>query len=104
MVKYLSIPVTDTGKQLLQVFPLILCETASTTSTLIEFSTLIGGNTATITHNAMTANDHSVRIAITNAMAESMKSSYTAVIFPLDLKGINAADGTQVLISNIAFV
>ena len=103
MVKYLSID-GNQGKQLLQVFPLLLCETTSTTQTTIEFASYAGGNTATIQHNAMTANDHSVRIAISNAMAESMKSSYTDVVFPLDLKGINAADGTQVLISNVTFL
>lgn len=103
MVKYLSIEVTNTGKQLLQVLPLIMCETATTTSTKIEFASYANGDTAIITHTAMAANDHSIRIAFTNAMAESMKSSYTDVVFPLDLKGINAADGTQVLISNVTF-
>lgn len=103
MVKYLSMDVTNTGKQLLQVLPLIMCETSTVTSTKIEFASYANGDTATITHSAMAANDHSVRIAISNAMAESMKSSYTDVVFPLDLKGINAADGTQVLISNIQF-
>jgi|TARA_R110001606_G_scaffold377058_1_gene535974 hypothetical protein len=104
MVKYLSIPVSGAGNQILQVFPLIMCETVSTTSTIIDFAGFINGDRATITHSAMAANDHSIRIAFTNAMAESMKSSYTSVVFPLDLKGINAADGTQVVITNISFI
>jgi len=104
MVKYLSIPVSGAGNQLLQVFPLIMSETATTTSTIIDFASFINGDRATITHTAMAANDHSIRIAFTNAMAESMKSSYTDVVFPLDLKGINAADGTQVVITNVAFI
>jgi len=102
MVKYLSID-GNQGKQLLQVFPLLLCETNSTTETIIDFASYAGGNKATIGHSAMAANDHSVRIAISNAMAESMKSSYTDVVFPLDLKGINAADGTQVELTSITF-
>ena len=103
MVKYLSIEVRNQGKQLLQVLPLIMCETVSTISTKIEFASYASGDTVVVAHDAMAANDNSVRIAISNAMAESMKSSYTDVVFPLDLKGIKAADGTQVEITELTF-
>tara|TARA_R110000764_G_C10881413_1_gene369111 strand:- start:379 stop:711 length:333 start_codon:yes stop_codon:yes gene_type:complete len=109
MVKYLSIPINDAstlesdGNQIIQVLDLIMCKSNSTTQTIIDFSAPANGSRAIITHTAMAANDHSIRIAFTNAMAESMKTSYTSVAYPLNLNGINAADGSQVLITNILF-
>jgi len=103
MVKYLSIPMSGTnqGSRLLKVMNLIMCETSSTTETKVNMA---GPNTnilATITHTAMGANDHALRIAITDAMAEAMKTSYTNSSYDLDLTGVNAASGSQVTISDI---
>ena len=103
MVKYLSIPMSGTnqGSRLLKVQNLIMCETASTTSTVINFAGPVTFTKATITHDAMTANDHALRIAITDAMAEAMATSYTKSSYDLDLTGVNAASGSQVTISDI---
>ena len=105
MVKYLKIPMSGTGEenQILKVIPLIMCETTSTTVTKIKFSAPGNGNQAQLTHNEMAANDHSLRIAISDAMAEAMKSPYTSVQYQLDLNGLTAADGSAIAISNIQF-
>lgn len=105
MVKYLKIPMSGSGEenQILKVLPLIMCESTSTTSTKIMFSGPGAGNQALLSHNAMAANDHSLRIAISDAMAEAMKSPYTSVQHQLNLNGLTAADGSAIAISNIQF-
>ncbi len=80
MEKFLSIPVTSQGNQLVSANNVILVESASdsatATSTLITYA---GGKVVTLTHAAQVA--FSMKLAIQNAIAAALQTSWTNVVY-----------------------
>lgn len=80
MEKFLSIPVTSAGNQLVSANNVILVEagadSATATTTLINYA---GGKVVTITHAAQVA--FSMRNAIQAAIAAALQTSWTNVIY-----------------------
>jgi hypothetical protein len=81
MEKFLSIPVTSAGNQLVSATNVILVEaaadSATATSTTITYS---GGKVVTLTHAAQVA--FSMRDAIQDAIVNALGTSWTYVVFP----------------------
>ena len=78
MEKFLSIPVTSAGNQLVAVTNVILVDAASATATATAI-TYAGGKVVTLTHAAQVA--FSMRDAIKAAIAASLQTSWTNVIY-----------------------
>jgi hypothetical protein len=80
MEKFLSIPVTSQGNQLVSANNVILVDSASdsatATSTLITYA---GGKVVTLTHAAQVA--FSMKLAIQNAIAAALQTSWTNVVY-----------------------
>lgn len=80
MEKFLSIPVTSQGNQLVSANNVILVESAAdsatATSTLITYA---GGKVVTLTHAAQVA--FSMKLAIQNAIAAALQTSWTNVVY-----------------------
>lgn len=80
MEKFLSIPVTSAGNQLVSANNVILVEagsdSATATTTLINYA---GGKVVTITHAAQVA--FSMRDAIQAAITAALQTSWTNVIY-----------------------
>jgi len=80
MEKFLSIPVTGAGNQLVCANNVILVEAgadaATATTTLINYA---GGKVVTITHAAQVA--FSMRNAIQAAVAAALQTSWTNVVY-----------------------
>lgn len=93
MEKYLSIPVTDEGNQLLSASGILLIEQASTTTVVVQYK---DGIAATITHAASAVGSEEVRDAIQNAVVAALstdwtKPSYAVKNLPQDVSGIAVA-------------
>jgi len=78
MEKFLSIPVTGAGNNLLSVSGVLSVTAASATATDTVI-TYINGNTATITSDAQVAYD--VKTAIQDAMTAALATSWTRVTY-----------------------
>tara|TARA_R110000764_G_scaffold18159_4_gene49179 strand:- start:17183 stop:17461 length:279 start_codon:yes stop_codon:yes gene_type:complete len=76
MEKYLSIPVTNEGNQLVTLSNVKLIEAASTTSTTINYGS---SKVVTITHAAVAANSTIFRNYIQTQMAAALSMSWTNV-------------------------
>jgi hypothetical protein len=80
MEKFLSIPVTSQGNQLVSANNVILVEaaadSATATTTLITYA---GGKVVTLTHAAQVA--YSMKLAIQNAIAAALQTSWTNVVY-----------------------
>jgi hypothetical protein len=80
MEKFLSIPVTSQGAQLVSANNVILVDTgsdsATATTTLITYA---GGKVVTLTHAAQVA--FSMKLAIQNAIAAALQTSWTNVVY-----------------------
>jgi len=76
MEKYLSIPVTNEGNQLVTLSNVKLIEAASTTSTTINYGS---SKVVTITHAAVPTNSTIFRNYIQTQMAGALSSSWTNV-------------------------
>jgi hypothetical protein len=80
MEKFLSIPVTSQGNQLVSANNVILVESgsdsATATTTLITYA---GGKVVTLTHAAQVA--YSMKLAIQNAIAAALATSWTNVVY-----------------------
>ena len=76
MEKYLSIPVTNEGNQLVTLSNVKLIEAASTTSTTINYGS---SKVVTITHAAVAANSTIFRNYIQTEMAAALSMSWTNV-------------------------
>jgi hypothetical protein len=80
MEKFLSIPVTSAGNQLVSANNVILVEAASDSATAVTtLITYAGGKVVTLTHAAQVA--FSMRDAIQAAIAASLQTSWTNVIY-----------------------
>jgi hypothetical protein len=80
MEKFLSIPVTSAGNQLVSANNVILVEAAADSATAVTtLITYAGGKVVTLTHAAQVA--FSMRDAIQAAIAASLQTSWTNVIY-----------------------
>jgi hypothetical protein len=80
MEKFLSIPVTGAGNQLVSATNVVLVEAAGDSATAV--TTLItyqGGKVVTITHAAQVA--FSMRTAIQNALVAALQTPWTKVAY-----------------------
>jgi hypothetical protein len=81
MEKFLSIPVTSAGNQLVSATNVILVEAASDSATATSTTiTYAGGKVVTLTHAAQVA--FSMRDAIQAAIVNALGTSWTHVVFP----------------------
>lgn len=76
MEKYLSVPVTGEGSQLVSISGVKLIDSASATATATTIA-YIDGTVSTITHAAAVAFD--VRIALEEAMDIALQTAWTKV-------------------------
>jgi hypothetical protein len=80
MEKFLSIPVTSQGVQLVSANNIVLVEAASdsatATTTLITYA---GGNVVTLTHAAQVA--FSMKLAIQEAIVAALQTSWANVVY-----------------------
>ena len=84
MEKFLSIPVTSQGNQLVSANNVILVEAAGDSATAV--TTLInyaGGKIVTLTHAAQVA--FSMKLAIQNAIAAALQTSWTNVVYDVSV-------------------
>jgi hypothetical protein len=80
MEKFLSIPVTSQGNQLVSANNVILVEaTADSATAVTTLITYAGGKVVTLTHAAQVA--FSMKLAIQAAIAASLQTSWTNVIY-----------------------
>ena len=82
MEKFLSIPVTSAGDQLISANGIILIEAAADSGTAV--TTLVNykdGKIVTITHAAQVA--FSMRDAIQDAVVAALQTSWTNVVYPV---------------------
>ena len=80
MEKFLSIPVTSAGNQLVSANNVILVEAASDSATAVTtLITYAGGKVVTLTHAAQVA--FSMRDAIQAAIANALQQSWTHVVY-----------------------
>lgn len=80
MEKFLSIPVTSQGNQLVSANNVILVEAASDSATAVTtLITYAGGKVVTLTHAAQVA--YSMKSAIQNAIAAALQTSWTNVVY-----------------------
>ena len=78
MEKFLSIPVTGSGNQLVSATNVVLVEAAADSATaLTTLITYQGGKVVTITHAAQVA--YSMRDAIQNAIIAALQTPWTNV-------------------------
>jgi hypothetical protein len=82
MEKFLSIPVTSEGNQLVSITNVILVDAASATATSTVI-TYAGGKVVTLTHAAQVA--FSMRNAIQDAIANALNTSWTHIVFPINV-------------------
>ncbi len=80
MEKFLSIPVTSAGNQLVAVTNVILVDAASATATATAI-TYAGGKVVTLTHAAQVA--FSMRDAIQNGIAAALQTSWTNPVYEI---------------------
>jgi hypothetical protein len=80
MEKFLSIPVTSEGNQLISANNIVLIDAASATATTTVI-TYAGGKVITLTHAAQVA--FSMRDAIQNGVVNALGTSWTHVVFPI---------------------
>jgi hypothetical protein len=80
MEKFLSIPVTSEGNQLISANNIVLIDAASATATTTVI-TYAGGKVITLTHAAQVA--FSMRDAIQTGVANALQTSWTHVVFPI---------------------
>ena len=84
MEKFLSIPVTSAGNQLVSANNVILVEAASDSATAVTtLITYAGGKVVTLTHAAQVA--FSMRDAIQAAIAASLQTSWTNVVYDVSV-------------------
>ena len=92
MEKFLSIPVTSEGNQLISATNIVLIDAASATATTTVI-TYAGGKVVTLTHAAQVA--FSMRDAIQNGVANALQTSWTntvyAITVPQAVSGIAVA-------------
>jgi hypothetical protein len=80
MEKFLSIPVTSAGNQLVSVTNVILVDAASATATATAI-TYAGGKVVTLTHAAQVA--FSMRDAIQTGIANALQTSWTNPVYEI---------------------
>jgi hypothetical protein len=80
MEKFLSIPVTSAGNQLVSATNVILVDAASATATATAI-TYAGGKVVTLTHAAQVA--FSVRDAIQTGIANALQTSWTHTVYEI---------------------
>lgn len=84
MEKFLSIPVTSQGKQLVSANNVILVEAAGDSATAVTtLITYAGGKIVTLTHAAQVA--FSMKLAIQNAIAAALQTSWTNVVYDVSV-------------------
>ena len=91
MAKFLSIPVTSKGNQLLSLDSIVLIAQASTTTVTVTYVT---GKIATVTHATADAGEYTMRDVVQDAMVEALQDSWTHVVYP--------AEGVKYAVSGIA--
>jgi hypothetical protein len=80
MEKFLSIPVTSEGNQLVAATNIVLVDAASATATTTVI-TYAGGKVVTLTHAAQVA--FSMRDAIQNGVANALQTSWTNPVYEI---------------------
>jgi hypothetical protein len=80
MEKFLSIPVTSEGNQLVAATNIVLIDAASATATTTVI-TYAGGKVVTLTHAAQVA--FSMRDAIQNGVASALQTSWTNPVYEI---------------------
>ena len=80
MQKFLSIPVTAEGEQLVSSTDIKLIEQGSTTTVVITYG---GGKVTTITHAAAPAGDETMRDLIQTSVVSNLQQAWREVIFPV---------------------
>ena len=80
MEKFLSIPVTSEGNQLVAATNIVLIDAASATATTTVI-TYAGGKVVTLTHAAQVA--FSMRDAIQNGVANALQTSWTNPVYEI---------------------
>ena len=94
MEKFLSIPVTSQGNQLVSANNVILVEAAGDSATAVTtLITYAGGKIVTLTHAAQVA--FSMKLAIQNAIAAALQTSWKNVVY--DVSVPQAVNGINVL-------
>jgi hypothetical protein len=84
MEKFLSIPVTSQGNQLVSANNVILVEAAGDSATAVTtLITYAGGKIVTLTHAAQVA--FSMKLAIQNAIAAALQTSWTNVVYDVSV-------------------
>jgi hypothetical protein len=80
MEKFLSIPVTSQGAQLVSANNIVLVEAADDSATaLTTLITYAGGKVVTLTHAAQVA--FSMKLAIQAAIVAALQTSWTNVVY-----------------------
>jgi len=103
MDKYIRIPVTNEGSQLVQANDIKLIEQASTTTVTLTYGGAAAQDIVTLTLGAaMAANDVSVRDAVQDAMITALQTGWTSPKFRLSLAGLEDAAGAVPTITGIA--
>ena len=84
MEKFLSIPVTSQGNQLVSANNVILVEAAGDSATAVTtLITYAGGKIVTLTHASQVA--FSMKLAIQNAIAAALQTSWTNVVYDVSV-------------------
>ena len=84
MEKFLSIPVTSQGNQLVSANNVILVEAAGDSATAVTtLITYAGGKIVTLTHAAQVA--FSMKLAIQNAIAAALQTSWKNVVYDVSV-------------------
>ena len=81
MQKFLSIPVTAEGDQLVSSTGIKLIEQGSTTTVVITYG---GGKITTITHGAAPAGDESMRDLIQNSVVANNQQAWREVVYEVE--------------------
>ena len=102
MQKFLSIPVTNEGHQLVAINGAILVEQASTSTVTIGYNSGTGADLVTITHDAMAAANEDMRNRIQDSIIAALQQSWTNPSYTVSFAGLEDAVGTPVSVTGIA--
>ena len=84
MAKFLSIPVTNEGNQLISADNILLIEQASTTTVTVVYRGAATNDVITITHAALASGSEAMRDDIQDAVVAAHQSEWRSVTTTVD--------------------